>query len=69
MSRNEIPRDKNGKPLKSGQIVEAGFRNGIGPPKLLWGRIMYVGKERSFVMPFEKKGEDIDNAKIEVKID
>ena len=64
MSRNEIPRDKNGKPLRSGQWVKV-----KSPPEFLSGRIMYVGKERSFVMPFEKKGEDIDNAKIEVKID
>ena len=69
MSLNQIPRDKKGKPLKAGQMVVAEFRNGIGPPELLWGRVIYVGKEKSFVMPYDKKGDTIDNSKIEIRID
>jgi hypothetical protein len=64
----KIPTDKNGKPLKTGQGVEAEF-NGVGPPRLLFGRIMYVGSEKSFVMPDGGKGDTVDNSKIEIKID
>lgn len=63
----KIPTDKNGKPLKVGQWVEAEFNN-TGPPGLLFGRILYVGSEKSFVMS-DEKGDAIDNSRIEVKVD
>jgi len=64
----KIPTDKNGKPLKVGQWVEAEF-NHTGPPRLLLGRILYVSSEKSFIMFDEMEGDTIDNSKIEIKID
>lgn len=65
MVQNQIPRDRNGKPLKTGQWVKIQINK--GPPFM--GRIMYVGLEKSFVMPYERRGDEIPNKNIEIKID
>ncbi len=65
----KVPQDKNGKPLKPGQWGYAEFKNGIGPPKKVFGKIMFVCPEKSFVLPDERKGETIENSKIEITID
>ena len=66
---NIVPKDKNGKPIKPGQWGYGEFKNGMGPPKKVFGKIMFVGPEESFVLPDERKGETIENSKIEIKID
>jgi len=66
---NNVPKDKNGKPLERGQWGYGEFKNGMGPPKKVFGKIMFVGPEGSFVLPDERKGETIENSKIEITID
>jgi len=65
----KIPTDKKGKPLMSGQYVSAEISNGTGPPRSIFGRIMFVGQDSSFVMPDMKEGVRVKNSEIEIKID
>lgn len=63
------PTDKNGKPLMAGQHVWAELTNGVGPPRFVFGRIMYVGQDSSFVQPDQRGGTLVNNSKIEIRID
>jgi len=65
----KIPTDKNGKPLMEGQYVICEVSNGMGPPKKIYGRILFIGKERCFVLPELKEGIHVPNSKIEIQID
>jgi len=70
MSLNQIPRDKNGKPLNFGQIVEGIFSNGMGPPKLVIGKwVVSAGLGKSLIEDAEGRHYVVENKTIEIKID
>ena len=66
MSLNQIPRDKNGKPLKFGLVIEA-EKNRIGP--LVFGRILTAGPKFSVIESMEGGIHEIENSKIRIVIE
>jgi hypothetical protein len=70
MSLNQIPRDKNGKPLKFGQIVEGVLSHGMGPPKFIIGKLaVFSGLDKSLIEDTEGRYHVVENKTIEIKID
>jgi len=70
MSLNEIPRDKNGKPLKFGQIVEGISSNGVSPPKIVIGKlVVFSGPDKSLIEDAGGRNYVVENKTIEIKID
>ena len=65
MTGNEIPRDRNGKPLDSGLIVMV--IRGKEPP--IFGNLAIIGKERSVVKSTEGGIHEISNCDIEITIE
>ena len=71
MSLNHVPRDKNRKPLKLGQWVEGEIQLGRhGPPNFIFGKLLvFSGPDKSVIQTDEGRGYEVENAKIEIKID
>jgi hypothetical protein len=71
MSQNHVRRDKNGKPLKIGQWVEGEIYLGrYGPPNFVFGKLLvFSGPDKSVIQTDEGKGYEVENSKIEIKID
>jgi len=66
----KIPTDKNGRPLKFGQIVEGIFSNGMGPPKNVIGKlVVFSGPDKSLIENTEGRYYVVENKTIEIKID
>lgn len=61
---NEIPRDKNGKPLDSALVVMV---LGKGPP--IFGNLLKIGKEKSVVESTEGEIHEVSNSDIEIRIE
>ena len=66
MSQNQVPRDKNGKPLKFALVVEA-EKNRIGP--LVFGRILIAGPKVSVIESTGGSIYEIENSKIRIVIE
>jgi len=69
--KNEVPRDKNGKSLKLGQWVEGEIRSSrYSPPNFIFGKLLvFSGPDKSVIQTDEGKGYEVENSKIEIKID
>ena len=63
------PVDKNGRPLKFGCIVAGFIRNGTGPPKYIFGRLMCAAGPGKSLIETERRSYVVENKTIEIKID
>lgn len=64
------PVDKNGRPLKFGQIVQGVVSNGMGPPKFVTGKlVVFSGPDKSLIETDERRSYVVENKTIEIRID
>ncbi len=64
MSQNEIPRDKNGRPLADVFLVEVEL-NGVGPPRLIQATVEVAGLKKSTIKTMKGEYYVVENSKIE----
>lgn len=61
----QIPRDKEGRPLKNAFLVRVEL-NGVGPPTFVQATIEVAGLEKSTVKTLKGEYYVVDNSKIKI---